>query len=153
MSRGSAEQLQKQEEARKDKYTGMVQDSMNQIPSDYTDKQKSDITTAELGGIDAGYANMKDELMRRSSATGSFAGMPETLMESTRQSARDKADAAAKLQEMFANVPVQRALQKASIFQPAIGGMLYSRNTPTAGPSTLDSIIGAAGAITGGLAS
>jgi uncharacterized protein involved in outer membrane biogenesis len=145
MSRGSAEKLQQQEEARKDSYTGMVQSTVAKIPDDYSSSQKADITTAEMGGIDAGFGNMKDEMMRRASATGSFAGMPESLSEATLNSTRMKADAGAQLQETFANVPVQRALQQASIFQPALGGMLYSRNVPTPGPSTTDSILGAAG--------
>jgi len=79
MSRGSAEKLQKQEEARKNQYTSLITSTINKIPDDYTAKQKSDITTAEMGGIDAGYGNLRDEMMRRSSATGSFAGIPESF--------------------------------------------------------------------------
>lgn len=145
MSRGSAEALQQQEEARKNQYTSMVQSTVAKIPDDYSTQQKSDITTSEMGGIDTGFSNLKDEMMRRASATGSFAGMPESLTEANLDTVRQKADAGSKLQEMFANVPVQRALQQASIFQPALSGMLYSRNVPTPGPSTTDSILGAAG--------
>jgi hypothetical protein len=152
MSRGSAEKLQQQEEARKNDFTAKLTSTAAKIPDDYAAEQKSNITTAEMGGIDAGYGNLRDEMMRRSSATGSFAGLPESLAESNREGIRAKADAGAKLQETFANVPVQRALQQASVFQPAVGGMLYSRNVPTPGPSTLDSILGAGGAVAGGFA-
>lgn len=148
MSRGSAEKLQQQEEARKNQYTNLITSTAAKIPDDYTAQQKADITTAEMGGIDAGFGNLKDEMLRRASATGSFAGLPETLTEANLDAARQKAQAGAQLQETFANVPVQRALQQASVFQPAVGGMLYSRNVPAPGPSTLDTILSGA---TGGL--
>jgi hypothetical protein len=146
MSRGASERLANQEEARKDAYTGMIQQSVSQIPSDYTPEQKASITTAEMGGIDVGYGNLRDEMMRRASATGSSAGIPESLNEAGRESIRAKADAGAKLQEMFANVPTQRALQQASIYQPALSGMLYNRPLPQSS-GILNSIIGAGGAI------
>jgi hypothetical protein len=144
MSRNNAQQLAQQEEARKNKYTGMIQSAVAKVPDDYTASQKADITTAEMGGIDVGFGNLKDEMLRRASATSSAAGLPESLSEANRDATRQKADAGAKLQEMFANVPVQRALQQASIFQPALSGMLYNRYPQQSG-GVLNSIIGAGG--------
>jgi hypothetical protein len=146
MSRDANADAAKQDEARKDQYTGMIQQTEAKIPNDYSPQQKSAITTAELGGIDVGYNALRDEMTRRAAATGSSAGMPEALMEANRDSIRAKADAGAKLQEEFANVPVQRALQQASVYQPALSGMLYNRY-PQQPSSTLGSIIGAGGQI------
>lgn len=142
MSRDANQALAHQDEARKNQYTSLITNTMNNIPDDYSAKQKSDITTAEMGGIDAGYGNIRDEMMRRSAATGSSAGLPETLLESNREAIQQKAQAGAQLQETFANVPVQRQLQKASVFQPAEGGMLSS-NYPQATPSGSNAAIGA----------
>lgn len=161
--------ISEQELALKQSYTDKLSGLADAIPSDYSDAQKSDIRGAEMGGIDVGFGNMKDEMMRRSSATGSFAGLPETLMESGTEAARQKADAGQALEAKFADVPVQRALQKASIFQPAISGMLYARPPASSTsymptdqssyvpnqPSTFSSIMGAvagAGATVGGKA-
>lgn len=146
MSRDQNAKVQQQEEARKGNYTGLITKTMDAIPSDYTPGQKADITTAEMSGIDVGYGNLKDEIMRRGSATGSSAGIPEALAESTKEGIRAKADAGAQLQEMFANVPVQRALQKASIFQPALGGMLFDRYPAQSGSSIGGIIQGGAAA-------
>lgn len=146
MGRDTQAKIAQQEEDRKNTYTGMVRQQMSKIPDDYTPEQKSAITTAELGGIDVGFGNLRDELTRRASATGSEAGIPETLLEGNRDAIQQKADAGAKLQEMFANVPVQRALQKASIFQPALSGMLFDRY-PSGNNGTLNSIIGAGGGV------
>jgi hypothetical protein len=142
MSRDANQALAAKDEARKNTYTGMITNTMNNIPSDYSAKQKADITTAELGGVDTGYANLRDEMMRRSAATGTTGGLPETMLESNREAIQTKAQDAAQLQETFANVPVQRQLQKASIFQPATSGMLGS-NFPQATPSSGTAAIGA----------
>ena len=141
MSRNASQNLANQEEARKNQYTGMVTSTTAKVPDDYTPEQKADITTAEMGGIDIGFGNLKDEMLRRSSATGSFAGLPETLSEATLNATRQKADAGTKLQETFANVPVQRALQQASIFQPALSGMLYNRYPNQPSGNTLGGIL------------
>lgn len=146
MSRDATQQNVQKEEARKDSYTGMIKTTMSKIPDDYSSQQKADITSAELGGIDVGYGNLRDEITRRQSATGSAAGVPEALMESSREGIAAKAAAGEQLQETFANVPVQRALQQASVFQPAVGGMLYNRY-PSQPNGTAGSIIGTAGGI------
>lgn len=146
MSRDSNQQIAQQDEARKDSYTSMIQQTEAKIPDDYSPEQKAAITTAEMSGIDAGYGNLRDELMRRASSTGDSAGVPETLVESNEQAIRDKAQAGAQLQETFANVPVQRALQQASVYQPALSGMLYDRY-PQQPSNTTGSIIGAAGSV------
>jgi hypothetical protein len=144
MGRDTNAQLAQQDEARKDQFTGMINQQVNAIPSDYTDKQKADITSAELGGIDVGYGNLRDQLLSKAAATGSESGIPETLVDANRQAIQEKAAAGEQLQETFANVPVQRALQKASVFQPALSGMLYDRY-PSQPSNTTSSIIGAAG--------
>lgn len=151
MSRDANQALAHQDETRKNLYTGMVQGQMNNIPNDYNPEQKAAITQAEMGGIDAGYGNVRDEMMRRASATGSSAGVPETLLESNREAIQQKAQAGAQLQETFANVPVQRALQKASIFQPALGGMLSS-NYPQQAPSQTGAVVGGVGTAAAGIA-
>lgn len=150
MSRDTNAKIAAQDEARKDAYTGLIKSTMAKIPDDYTPQQKSAITTAELGGIDVGYGNLRDEITRRAAATGSSAGIPESLMEANREAIREKASAGAQLQEMFANVPVQRALQQASIFQPALGGMLFDRY-PQQPSGTTGSILGAAGSAAVGI--
>lgn len=143
MSRVNDAALAAQDNARKDTYTGMIQNTVAKIPDDYTAQQKQQITSAEMGGIDVGFGNLKDEMMRRASATGSYAGIPESLTEAGNQSIRQKADAGAQLQEQFANHPTQQALAQASVFQPALSGMLYDRY-PNQQPSALTSIIGSA---------
>jgi hypothetical protein len=142
MGRGTADQLAQQDEARKSQYTNMVTDTMSQIPSDYTAQQKADITTATLGSIDTQFKNTSDEMMRRASATGSSAGLPESLLESGRQAAQTKAQAASGLKQEFANVPVQRALQKASVFAPALGGMQNEQQASNS--SWFDNLLGTA---------
>jgi hypothetical protein len=127
MARVNDAAIAAQDESRKDAYTGLINQTVAKVPDDYTAPQKTAITSAEMGGIDVGFGNLKDEMMRRASATGSYAGIPESLTEAGNQSIRQKADAGASLQEMFANHPTQQALAQASIFQPALSGMLYDR--------------------------
>lgn len=146
MSRDSNQQIAQQDEARKDQYTGMIQQTESQIPSNYTPEQVSALTTADLGGIDAGYGNLRDEMMRRASATGDSAGVPESLVESNEQSIRDKAQAGAQLQTQIFQYPTQQALAQASVYQPALSGMLYDRY-PQQPSNTTGSIIGAAGSV------
>lgn len=152
MGRGTADKLAQQDEARKSQYTNMVLDTMAKIPDNYTPQQKADITTSTLGTIDTQFKNNADEMARRASATGSSAGLPEDLLENTRQAAQTKAQAASGLQQQFANVPVQRALQQASVFAPALGGMQGQQQASNT--SWIDSLIGsglaAAGAAAGG---
>jgi hypothetical protein len=123
MGRGTADKLAQQDEARKSQYTNMVTDTMSKIPDDYSAQQKADITTNTLGTIDTQFKNNADEMARRASATGSSAALPESMLENTRQAAQTKSQAASGLAQQFANVPVQRALQQASVFAPALGGM------------------------------
>jgi phage protein D len=148
MGRGTADKLAQQDEARKSQYTNMVTETMGQIPTDYTPQQKADITTNTLGTIDTQFKNNADEMARRASATGSGAGLPESLLENTRESAQTKAQAASGLAQQFANVPVQRALQKASIFAPALGGMQGEQQASNT--SFLDNILASAAGGIGG---
>lgn len=138
MGRGTADKLAQQEDARRAQLTNMAVDTANTIPADYTPQQKADTTTATLGTIDTNFKNNADEMARRASATGSSAGLPESMLENTRQAAQVKSQAASGLQQQFANIPVQRALQKASIFAPLVGaqGQQQASNT-----SFLDNIL------------
>lgn len=145
MPKDSNAELASQEEARKNLYTGMIQKSMAAIPSDLSAGQKASITSAEMGGLDAGYGTMRDQIERQAAATGSSSGIPESLSEIGRQQVRDKAQAGQQLAETFANTPVQRALQQASVYQPGESGLLFDRY-PAQGPSTLGKIFNAAGA-------
>jgi hypothetical protein len=141
MGRGTADKLAQQEDARRANLTNMAVDAAGKIPPDYTPQQKADVTTSTLGTIDTQFKNNADEMARRASATGSGAGLPESLLENTRQAAQTKAQAASGLQQQFANVPVQRALQKASIFTPLVGsqGSQQASNT-----SFMDAILSSA---------
>lgn len=147
MSRVDEGKQAAQDQARKDQFTGMITNQMNKIPLDYTPQQKAAITSADLGGLDVNYGNLRDEMMRRAGATGSFAGIPESLSAANREAAQAKAQAGATEAKMFADTPVQRALQQASIFEPALSGMLYPTRYPSGQQSTLNSIIGAGGAL------
>jgi hypothetical protein len=153
MGRNTADNLAKQEDARRASLTNMAVDAAQGIPSDYTPEQKAAITTTTLGSIDTQFKNTNDEMMRRASATGSSAGLPETLLESGRQDAQTKAEAASGLTQEFANVPVQRALQKASIFAPLVGAQ-GNQQASNSGwfDNLLGSAMGAAGAAFSGRA-
>jgi len=151
MGRGTADKLAQQDEARKNQYTNMVTDTIAKIPDDYSPQQKADITTNTLGTIDTQFKNNADEMARRASATGSSAGLPEDLLENTRQNAQTKAQAASGLQQQFANVPVQRALQQASVFAPALGGMQQEQQASNT--SWFDQLLGSAAAAAGTAAS
>lgn len=149
MGRGTADKLAQQEDARRASLTNMAVDAANGIPSDYTPQQKADVTTSTLGTIDTQFKNNADEMARRASATGSSAGLPESLLENTREAAQTKAQAASGLQQQFANVPVQRSLQKASIFTPLVAGQ---GNQQASNTSFLDNILSSAAAGAAGAA-
>jgi len=138
MGRGTADKLAQQEDARRASLTNMAVDSAQSIPSDYTPQQKADITTNTLGTIDTQFKNNADEMARRASATGSSAALPESMLENTRQAAQTKSQAASGLSQQFANVPVQRALQRASIFTPLVGAQGGQQASNT---SWLDNIL------------
>ena len=142
MGRNARQDAYNQQTANQAASAGDAIQAANAIPNDLTAGQKSGITQATMGGIDTSFQNANDEMMRRESASGSSAGVPETQLEMAREGAQQKSQAGAGLQEYFANVPIQRSLAKAGIYLPLAGQNAEMANAvaPQAQPSMFSQI-------------
>jgi uncharacterized protein YjbJ (UPF0337 family) len=152
MGRNDRQNAYNQQNALQQQLYGQLQQQAASIPGDLTPEQKAGITQTTMGGIDTSLGNAKDEAMRRASATGSTAGLPEMQLEAGREGAREKSQAGAQLQEYFAEVPVQRALAKAGVYLPMMGTTTQAMGQVAPQPSQFwNSLAGGAGAAGGGL--
>jgi len=144
MARGAREKAREAEEARRTELFGAIRGEAAAIPRDYTPEQRAAITRARLGGIDIGYGNLLDEAMRRYARTGATAGYGELLGELGRERTREKSRAGAELETGFAEVPVQRALQRAGVLSGLYGpSTSYLSSLYQYQPGLLDRILGA----------
>lgn len=98
-----------------------LQSLQKAVPLNLTPQQTEEFELAPLQQLGASYGTARNELMRRAAATGSQAALPETLSELGRSQAQQGAQTELATQAALQNIPVQRAMAKASMYQPLLG--------------------------------